>query len=87
LVYEQTNYSEEKSFYKSDEIDHSSFIEINTKENYDLKQLIEIIQNKDIESENISDFNKIRVFRNKVMHHNFLLLQYSKENKIESRID
>ncbi len=88
LIYEQTNYADDKGFYKANDIDHSSFIEINTKENYDLNKLIRILKEAKIkDSKTISDFDQIRVFRNKLMHHNFLLLQYNEENEIQSRID
>lgn len=91
LIYQQTNYSIDSGFYKSDEINHSSFMEINRikpKISYDLSKLIKIIENNKIQGlEIISDFNAIRVFRNKVMHHNFLLLKYNDENEIESRTD
>ncbi|MBE4704060.1 hypothetical protein [Spiroplasma platyhelix] len=87
LIYEKTNYSVNKKFQLSEEIDHSSFIEINTKESYDLAKLIIILEEiEGAKKEEIKDFRKIKDFRNKVMHHNFLLLKYEEKKKIQSRI-
>lgn len=86
LIYEKTNYFQGK-FQLSEKNDHSSFVKINSKETYDLKRLIEILKEINILTpEQISDFKKIKDFRNRVMHHNFLLLQY-KDKIVHSRVN
>lgn len=86
LIYEKTNY-DTKEFYLSEDVDHSAFIEINSEKKYDLYEIINILKKFDEFKGKIFEFRKIKNFRNKVMHHNFLLLEYSKENKIQSRIN